>query len=150
MNILALANRVLEDAAVQTSAAVGAGRGGKLSTLDTAEQFHQPIGSCDHRAASDYRALFDERAGIAEFEQKLSRDDAERIALDHCITVWMSHNPATSPDDHCCWCKGSDKPGNIISYGSGPHAWLHPKCWPSWHEARRDEATRVLVKMGVR
>lgn len=44
-------------------------------------------------SAEDWRAFFDERAGIAEFDGGLSRRKAEDQAFDCCVTEWRSRNP---------------------------------------------------------
>lgn len=37
----------------------------------------------------DWRMLFDERAGIAEFDGGLPRAEAEKLAFDECVDQWM-------------------------------------------------------------
>ena len=44
-------------------------------------------------AAEDWRAHFDERAAIAEFDGGLSRPEAEALAFEHCVAEWLYHNP---------------------------------------------------------
>ena len=42
--------------------------------------------------AEDWRALYDERAGIAEFDGGLSRREAEAQAFDSCVIEWLNRN----------------------------------------------------------
>ena len=46
----------------------------------------------DGWSAEDWRALFDERAGIAEFDGGLPRADAEARAFACCVAEWLDRN----------------------------------------------------------
>jgi hypothetical protein len=47
-------------------------------------------------AAIDWLAFFDERAGIAEFDGGLPRQDAEARAFACCVVEWLNRNPVRS------------------------------------------------------
>lgn len=46
--------------------------------------------------AQDWQVFFDERAAIAEFDQGLSREFAEALAFDCCVSEWLSQNAANA------------------------------------------------------
>ena len=106
----------------------------------------------DGWSAADWRAFFDERAGIAEFDGGLPRAKAEALAFDCCVVEWLNRNPAWSELGHCLKCGREDRPGDpLVPFGTEPgsHAWLHRTCWPAWHRARQDEAIAALRAMGI-
>jgi hypothetical protein len=43
--------------------------------------------------AKDWQALFDERAGIAEFDGGLQRAEAEARAFNFCVVEWLNRHP---------------------------------------------------------
>ncbi len=62
---------------------------------DAKIEFPPTIG---HDHAEDWRALFDERAGIAEHNGGLARADAERRAFECCVMEWLWRNPPLLAD----------------------------------------------------
>jgi len=38
-----------------------------------------------------------------------------------------------------------------LPFGAEPtgHAWLHSRCWPAWHAARKAEAVAALAAIGI-
>jgi hypothetical protein len=50
----------------------------------------------DGWATIDWLAFFDERAGIAEFDGGLPRQDAEARAFACCVVEWLNRNPVQS------------------------------------------------------
>jgi hypothetical protein len=48
----------------------------------------------DTRGSTDWQVYFDERAGIAEFDGKLPRLDAEARAFACCVAEWLTRDPA--------------------------------------------------------
>lgn len=107
----------------------------------------------DGWSGEDWRAYFDERAGIAEFDGRLPRDQAEARAFDCCIAEWLNCNPVRSPPGRCLAC-GEAEHGQdpLLPFGieSAGHAWLHPRCWHAWHAGRRGEAIATLSTFGIR
>ena len=55
----------------------------------------------DGWSGEDWRAFFDERAGIAEFDGGLPRDQAEARAFACCVAEWLNRNPVRSPPGRC-------------------------------------------------
>lgn len=103
--------------------------------------------------ADEWRAFFDERAAIAEFDGGLSRQDAEALAYSCCVTEWLNRHPVRSSPDRCLWCglaEGSHGP--LVPFGTDAtrHAWLHHRCWEDWNERRKAEATDALAAMGIK
>ena len=58
----------------------------------------------DSWSGEDWRAFFDERAGIAEFDGGLPREQAEARAYACCVAEWLNRNPVRSPPDRCLRC----------------------------------------------
>jgi hypothetical protein len=56
----------------------------------------------DGWSSEDWRAFFDERAGIAEFDGGLPRAEAEMSAYDHCVTKYMALNPPADLGGYDC------------------------------------------------
>jgi hypothetical protein len=103
-------------------------------------------------SAEDWKAFFDERAGIAEFDAGLSRAQAEARAFACCIVEWLNRNPASSPSGRCLGCGGREHAQDpLLPYGVEPagHAWLHSRCWPAWYASRKAEAAAALAAMGI-
>jgi hypothetical protein len=101
--------------------------------------------------AADYKALFDERAAILEFDGGLTRSEAEKKAIEHCVTEWQNRHPLSSPAGHCAWCRNPASTGAaVVPFGVGErHAWLHPYCWPAWYRLRRADALAALRSFGI-
>ncbi len=112
----------------------------------------------DRKAAwtpEDWRALFDERAGIAEHDGGLSRTDAEQRAFEFCVVKWLWRNPSpASGPQHCAYCgEFLGEPGRDgLPYltGDGSHTWLHCGCHADWTAQRRAEAVAALAILGLR
>jgi hypothetical protein len=101
--------------------------------------------------AADWRASYDERAAIAEYDGGLSRPDAESRAWDCCVVEWLNRHAVRSEPGWCHACGGNGVLKTLLPYGTetGGHVWLHADCWPSWHARRRDEAAGALKAMGL-
>ncbi len=112
----------------------------------------------DRKAAwtpEDWRAFFDERAGIAEHDGGLSRDDAERQAFECCVMEWRcQHPPPASGPERCAHCgEPIGEPGRDglpFLTGDGGHTWLHSICHGDWTTQRRVEAVAALAIHGLR
>ena len=103
----------------------------------------------DGWSADDWQAFFGERAGIMEFDGRLSRAEAEAQALACCIGEWLNRNPTASAPGRCAWCDRAES--NVLPYGvePGTHIWLHAECWPAWQDTRRSQAREALARMGI-
>lgn len=100
----------------------------------------------------DYKALFDERAGIVEFDGCQTREKAEAKAFECCVVEWMNRHPCRSDPGRCAACDKPDRERHtVVPIGteSRGHAWLHPECWEEWHRVRKECARRALAAMGL-
>jgi hypothetical protein len=106
----------------------------------------------DSWSGEDWRAFFDERAGIAEFDGGLPREQAEARAFTCCVAEWLNHNPLRSSPDRCLRCGEADRDHDaLLPFGTerAGHAWLHSRCWSAWSAARDAEAVGALAAMGI-
>jgi hypothetical protein len=106
----------------------------------------------DGWSAADWHAYFDERAGIAEFDGGLPRDQAEARAFSCCNAEWLNRNPVRSASGRCPGCGAAEHPHDpLLPFGieSAGHAWLHSRCWRAWHDGRKAEAISALAVMGI-
>lgn len=97
--------------------------------------------------AADWREYFDERVAVAMIDGQQPEAEARRIAWQCCVTRWRDLHPVTSKPLQCAHCGRPDEPGNIIPFGTGPHAWLHSGCWPAWDQAQREAAELALREL---
>jgi hypothetical protein len=101
----------------------------------------------DGWSAEGWQVYFDERAGIAEFDGRLSRAEAEARAFECCLSEWLNRNPVCSSPGHCLECGVREqKWDKLLPYGTEPtgHAWLHSRCWETWHAKRKARAVATL------
>ncbi len=106
----------------------------------------------DGWSGEDWRAFFEERAGIAEFDGGLSRDQAEARALACCVAEWLNRNPVCLPPGRCPGCGGTERSDDTLLRFSTEEAgqgWLHSRCWDAWHASLNAEAIAVLADFGV-
>jgi hypothetical protein len=96
--------------------------------------------------ATDYKALFDERVAILQFDGGIVHSEAEARATEHCVVEWLNRHPSSSPAGHCAWCGQPEAGGAaVVPFGTGDHhTWLHPRCWPAWYQRRRADALAAL------
>jgi hypothetical protein len=109
----------------------------------------------DRWTAEDWRALFEERAGIAEHDAGLSRTGAERRAFESCVIEWLwRHPPSASGPERCAHCgQPLGEPGRDgvpFLTGDGGHVWLHDGCHGDWTAQRRAEVVAALAILGLR
>jgi hypothetical protein len=104
-------------------------------------------------SAEDWRAFFDERAGVAEFDADLPRREADARAFSCCVAEWLNRNPVHSQPGRCLNCGRSEQVHDpLLPFGTEitGHAWFHGRCWPSWHNARTEEAVAAMADLGIR
>src|SRR5262249_13736714 len=104
-------------------------------------------------SAEDWRVFFDERAGIAEFDNGLSGSDAEVQAFASCVVEWLNRHPVRSPPGWGLGCGGLEYGYDpLLPYGAEPtgHVWLHSRCWEAWYATRKREAVAALKAIGIR
>ena len=125
-----------------------------------------PVGATDvgHRAekrpthqwdATDWKAFYDERAAIAEFDGGQSRQQAEALAFETTVVEWMNVTPpADVSEDRCAGCGkplgeiGSD--AVPVLAGGGAHAWVHHgACHKRFRATREAAAVKALATMGI-
>jgi hypothetical protein len=97
----------------------------------------------------DWRAYFDERAAIAEYDGGFTRSDADLCAFEDCIDHWLAvHPPIPRRADSCLHCElaiSAEELTNVRVAGSGGAVKLvHRECAPRWFVLRRLEARRAL------
>ncbi len=149
----ALAARVLANArgSVPLSHAIRNGTMGQ-AVATTASPEGPTLAEWD---ADDWRAFFEEKAGIAEYDNGLSRAEAEARAFETAINQWLSVNPPRDPGpDICIGCNGPlGRPGEDgmpVLAGECRHVWVHHICHALWMAKRQAEAAKALAAMGVR
>lgn len=102
--------------------------------------------------AEDWRAFFDERAGILEYDHDLSRHAAARRAFECTVVEWQNQHPEPSDPGHCVWCGAAENSdARVVPYGTNPvdSVWLHPGCWDPWYRERRRKAKSALTDIGI-
>jgi hypothetical protein len=105
----------------------------------------------DGWSAIDWRMYFDERSRRAAVHG-LTGIEAEARAFDCCVVEWLNRNPVRSPSGRCLGCGLAEHSHDpLLPFGTEPtgHAWLHSRCWPAWHAARKADAIAALVAMGI-
>ena len=109
--------------------------------------------SKDEWSIEEWRAYYDERAGIAEFDGGLPRGEAEVLAHACCVSEWLNCNPGRSSPLQCLGCgKGEISDDPLLPFGTEitGHVWLHHRCWDAWHRGRKLEAAAALSAMGIK
>src|SRR5262245_6223481 len=105
-----------------------------------------------HGDPVDWRGFFDERAGIAEHDSGLPREEAEARALDCCVAEWLLRTPIGSSPDRCLECGKSARIDELllaIGVVGARLAWLHRDCVPAWHSTRKAAAVSALSAMNI-
>ena len=102
----------------------------------------------------DFRDFYEERAGVLEYDGKLSRPEAERQAFEGTLIQWINVTaPPNLDDDHCAQCGAPvGRIGNDavpVLAGGGGHVWLHHGCHTAWMARRKREAAETLRAMGI-
>ena len=102
-------------------------------------------------SATDWRAFYDERAGIAEHLGEVSRAEAETRAFECAVIAWLNHHPVPENGPvQCVLCGGTTTTGDALPYLNGDgHVWLHADCHAGWMQRRRAEAVEALRGMGI-
>jgi hypothetical protein len=106
----------------------------------------------DGWSAADWLALFEERAGVAEFDGGLSRAAAEARAFACCLAEWLDRHPVRSPPGRCLACGAAEQGYDpLLPFGTETtgHAWLHSRCWPAWHSDLTAQAIAALALLGI-
>jgi hypothetical protein len=107
----------------------------------------------DSWSPEDWQAYFDERAGIAQFDGRLPRPEAEVRAFACCVAEWLNRTPVKSPPGRCLCCGGGDRRDNpLLPFGTETtgHVWLHSRCWPAWQATQEAGAVAGIEAMGIK
>lgn len=101
--------------------------------------------------AEDWRTYFNERAGIAEFDGGLSRQQTEVRAYECCLSHWQNMVPPIVADGEGCpiCSRPLGKEAVPVLRGDGGHLWMHSGCVEHFNIRRRVEARRELEKLGI-
>ncbi len=98
-----------------------------------------------------WRAFFDERAGIAEYDGGEPRREAERQAFEHCVAHWLATNPPELVSGTACvHCDGEAQEGEAIALATDCEARIHSRCHPAFLAARRSAAVESLARLGIK
>lgn len=103
-------------------------------------------------SALDWRAYFDERAGLLEYDGGKTRTEAEELAFYACVRRWLERNPpGYRPDLNCLHCgdmviKSEATP---IVCGDNLQRWVHHACTPDFRLLRTHDATVALSCLGI-
>lgn len=103
----------------------------------------------DGWSGEEWMAFFKKRASSAG---GLPREEAEARAFACCIVEWLSRNPVRSLPGRCLGCSDAEHAHDpLLPFGTETtgHAWLHSRCWPAWHSARKAAAIAALAAMGI-
>jgi len=68
---------------------------------------------------------------------------------EHALVRWLvEHPPPVTDPNVCAHCRRPEsRDAVLLPYGpaaDGRHSWVHARCWPEWHLARRLQAERAL------
>jgi hypothetical protein len=103
--------------------------------------------------AEDWRAYFEERAAVREYDGGLTRAEAERLALEDTVDLWLACHPAAPTSDQagCAHCGRRERDGDALLpiLARDGHTWVHDGCWAAWHQRRRKQARAALEGMGL-
>jgi hypothetical protein len=98
--------------------------------------------SSDHGwSGEDWRAYFDERAGIAEYDGMLSRQKAEALAFGCCVLKWLELT-FRCPEPESCSCAGDAISDLSFSIET-------PRCRREWQEEGWYAALDFLKENGI-
>jgi hypothetical protein len=91
----------------------------------------------------DWKAYFDERAGIMQFDGGFRRAEAELCAFEDCVEHWLALHPHSAVQADCCvQCQTLVTGGVSIRLAEG--GLLHQDCAAKWKVSRRIHARRQL------
>ena len=101
--------------------------------------------------AADWRAHYDERAGMLEYEGGLSRTEAEARARKWVTAEYMVRAHKATVPGVCAHCGEAGHDQAVIPHGTVTvgHVWLHSRCWRVWYDGQVESARDALGVMGV-
>jgi hypothetical protein len=99
----------------------------------------------------DWLTLFGERVRMA-MDHGLTENEAEARAFACCVVEWLNRNAVRSPPGRCLGCgQAAHSHDPLLPFGTenSGHAWLHGRCWSTWHAGRKADAVSALTKLGI-
>jgi hypothetical protein len=144
------------DQPVPADAAAALARRAQFKEQAATVALRRPQG--DKWSTEDWQTHYDEKAGIAEYDHEMSRQQAEKHAFACCLVKWLEQNQVSSDAvDGCAVCGGGDRANDILlAVGLGGVGqtwglvWVHRGCAPAWRAGRIAEAVTALAAMGVK
>lgn len=102
-------------------------------------------------SAADWRAHYDERAGMLEYDGGLSRTEAEARAREWVTAEYMVRAHKPTVPGICAHCGAAGHEQAVIPHGTvtAGHVWLHSRCWRVWYDRQVQGAREALGVMGV-
>lgn len=104
----------------------------------------------DDWTAKDWQVFYDERAGIAEFDGRQPRKQAERLALESCVVEWLSRHPCSNTCQRCAPFDDANAPAQARPWvGADRRApgGCHSACGKA--RERQQHARNVLAALGL-
>ena len=98
-----------------------------------------------------WKAFYEERAAIGEFDAGLPKAHAEHMAFEQCICHWLALKPPQAGEQGCClYCGQPAGPDAIpTTCATEVPGLIHHECRDEWGEQRRAQAATALAKFGV-
>jgi hypothetical protein len=115
------------------------------------EHSERPSGEERPNSQVDWRALFEERAGIREFDGGYTRNEAEALAWGEIENRWHLKHGERVPRDLCAGCRrpiGSTDVLDLID-GNRVHIAASQDCLIRHGNRWRANATRALLALGL-
>lgn len=99
---------------------------------------------------ADWLDRFNERAAIAEYDAKMTREKAELAAHLYCRVEWYERNPPPDPGpDRCCHCHGEiDGDCRTVSTDRWRRV-LHTGCDRDFGIERKRQAETAMAEVGI-
>ena len=98
----------------------------------------------------DWKAFYDERAGIRECDGNMPRPAAEAGAYQECLFEWLNRNPPPSSPDRCASCGQSGASVELLHFATGTRFRLHLRCQREWGATRVNHAKHAILAVGIK
>jgi hypothetical protein len=101
--------------------------------------------------AADWRAYYEERGGIREYDGRRPRPDAERLAWGETQTLWHARHGGRAPFWECAGCLQPIGGTEALSLTTGERVHLRDgyDCLMAYSRRWRSAATAALIKLGL-
>ena len=101
-------------------------------------------------SVADWRAFYDERAAIREFDGQRPRAEAERLAWGELQNEWHRRHGERTPSWQCAGCREPISGQPVFAFPDGARAHDDLTCIAAYGKRWRSAATAALVKLGLR